>query len=545
MSNKIDIIVSAIDRVTAPLRRINTAVHGFTAPIARVNGGLVALHRESGLSRIAQSSGNVVSAMSNVKKEAGALAAKLTVLGGSAAWLIKTQLIDTASEFERYRTILETVEGSSEKAQQSLDWVSDFAARTPFELGEVTDAFVKLRAYGLDPTNGLLRTLGDTGAAMGMPITMAVEAITAAVTGEYEQLKKFGVKASTKGNKVSFDYTDKDGKQQAKTVDNRNRAMIQSTLEAIWNEKYSGAMEKQSKTWLGMVSNMADQWTRFKNMIMKAGVFDWLKGNLEKVLAMVDRMAEDGSLAKLANDIGGKLKTGLVAAWQAGVELVRAVRAIASAISWLANLVGGWQNLMVVVGVFMAGKLVFAILAAAAAFKTLGIAIAVTPVGWIMLAVVAIAGLVYLIYKNWGPIGAWWGRMWAKIKPIFTVGFEVIKALFSWSPLGLIMKNWEPIKTYFSGLLDWLRGAILKVSDIMPDWMKKYTLPGIAISNLADAVRPTGAAQPTAGMSTQRTDVGGTVHIKIDSEGRPRAKVASSNRNVGFAVDAGYTMVMP
>jgi len=545
MKNKIDIIVSAIDRITSPLKRINKSVHDFTKPITRVNGAINALYKEGGMGRITSAAGNASKGISKVAHEAGALTAKLTAMGGVAVWLFKTQLIDTAAEFERYRSILETVEGSSDKAQRSLDWVSDFAAKTPFELGEVTDAFVKLRAYGMDPTNGLLRTLGDTGAAMSKPIIQAVEAMADAVTGEYERLKEFGVKASTKGNKVTFAYTDKDGKQQAKTVDNRNRAMIQSTLEAIWNEKYAGAMDKQSKTWIGMTSNLMDQWTRFKVMIMKSGVFDWLKGKLDGILTTVDRMAADGSLAKLAADIGGKLKTGLVAAWEAGVELAKAVRAIASAISWLANLVGGWQNLMIVVGVFMAGKLVFAILAAAAAFKTLGIAIAMTPVGWIMLAVVAVAGLVYLIYKNWGPIAAWWGRMWEKIKPIFMVGYEVIKALFSWSPLGLIIKNWEPIKQYFTGLIDWLRGAIIKIADLMPDWMKKYTLPGIAISNLADAVRPTGPAQPSAGASRQRTDVGGTVHIKIDSEGRPRAKAASSNRNVGFDVDAGYTMVMP
>lgn len=524
MRNKIDIIVSAIDRATGPIKRINRSVHSFTAPIARVNGALSALSRESGLPLITRSAGKFGSALSDVKKEAGALAAKLTILGGGAAWLFKSQLIDTAAEFERYRTILETVEGGSEKAQKSLDWVSDFAAKTPYELGEVTDAFVKLKAYGMDPVNGLLRTLGDTGAAMGKPIMQAVEAIADAVTGEYERLKEFGVKAGTKGNKVTFTYTDKEGKQQAKTVDNRNRAMIQSTLEAIWNEKYAGAMDKQSKTWIGMMSNLMDQWTRFKIMIMKSGIFDWLKGKLDGILATVDRMAADGSLAKLAADIGGKLKTGLIAAWEAGVEVAKALKAIFSALNWLANALGGWQNLMIAIGAIMAGKLVFAILSAAAAFKTLGISIAMTPVGWIMVAIAAIAGAAYLIYKNWGPIKGFFVGLWDGVKSAF--GGAV---------------DW--ITGKFNAMLDWVRGAIIKVADLMPDWMKKYTLPGIAISKMADSMRPTGAPVATNG---KRNDVGGTIHVKIDSEGRPRlAKADSNNRNVGFDVDAGYTMVMP
>ena len=121
----------------------------------------------------------------------------------------------TASDFERYQTILETVEGSSRKAQRSMDWISRFAVKTPFELDQVTDAFVKLRAYGLDPTGGLLRSLGDAASAMGKPIMQAVEAIADAVTGENERLKEFGVKARTKGDTITYEYT---FKGETKTV---------------------------------------------------------------------------------------------------------------------------------------------------------------------------------------------------------------------------------------------------------------------------------------------------------------------------------------
>lgn len=70
------------------------------------------------------------------------------------------------------------------KARESLAWVSEFATKTPYELNETTEAFVKLRAYGLDPKNGLLQILGDKSAAMGKDINQAVEAIADAVTGK-------------------------------------------------------------------------------------------------------------------------------------------------------------------------------------------------------------------------------------------------------------------------------------------------------------------------------------------------------------------------
>jgi len=117
-----------------------------------------------------------------------ALAAS-TVLAGSA-------MLAPARQFEKFTTVLETTEGSAAAARQAMAWVQDFAVSTPYELDQVTAAFVQLRAYGLDPTNGLLRTLGDTSAAMGKDVMQAVEAVADAVTGENERLKEFGIQAS-------------------------------------------------------------------------------------------------------------------------------------------------------------------------------------------------------------------------------------------------------------------------------------------------------------------------------------------------------------
>lgn len=148
-----------------------------------------------------------------------------------------------------------------------------------------------------------------------------------------------------------------------------------------------------------------------------------------------------------------------------------------------------------------------------------------TPVGWIMIAIAAIAGAAYLIYKNWGPIKDFFIGLWAGVKNAFGSAADWITGKFN-------------------ALLEWVRGAIVKVADMMPGWVKKYTLPGLAVSKMADSIRPTGA--PAAPGGKQRNDVGGTIHVKIDSEGRPRvAQADSNNRNVGFDVDAGYTMFMP
>jgi phage tail tape-measure protein len=72
------------------------------------------------------------------------------VMGAAGLGLAKNML-DTTAAFEKSLTILKTVEGSAEKAGKSFEWIQDFAQKTPFELQQVTDAFVRLRAYGIDP----------------------------------------------------------------------------------------------------------------------------------------------------------------------------------------------------------------------------------------------------------------------------------------------------------------------------------------------------------------------------------------------------------
>ncbi len=229
---------------------------------------------------------------------------------------VVTGMVDTAKQFERFETVLKTTEGSSAKAKKAMTWVSDFAVKTPYELEEVTDAFVKLRAYGMDPTSGLMTTLGDTASAMGRPISEAVEAIADAVTGENERLKGFGITSSTKKNTITYSYTDSKGLQREVKVDKRDRKMIQEKLEQIWNEKYGGAMKNQSEALVGLLSNLSDQWSRFQNMIMKSGAFDSIKKKIQATLDTINAMAESGELQAWADDVAEVLVNLAQSAWE-------------------------------------------------------------------------------------------------------------------------------------------------------------------------------------------------------------------------------------
>jgi len=207
---------------------------------------------------------------------------------------ISKSLVGTSAQFEQFEAVLTTIEGSATKAEDSLKWVEDFSSSTPFNIDKITESFVKLKAYGLEPTDGLLRTLGDTASAMGKDIEQAVEAIADAVVGENERLKEFGIKANIIGDDIKYSWTNASGEMRTTIVQN-NSEIIQSTLEAIFNSKYEGAMELQSKTWNGMVSNMQDKWTLFKKDVMDEGLFAYLKSI---VTVAGDRLTEAFGNAK-------------------------------------------------------------------------------------------------------------------------------------------------------------------------------------------------------------------------------------------------------
>jgi len=207
---------------------------------------------------------------------AGASKAKVGLAAVALAiGLVGRESLQGASDWEKYGTILSNVlAGGQEQAQSMLAWLGDFAKQTPYELEEVVKAAVKLSAYGIDATKQL-QILGDTASSMGKPLNEAVEALADAQTGEFERLKEFGLKAVDISNltedqlnkipealRATSDtavlYTDKMGKEQVAAMNRNNREMVTATVTGIWNDRYAGGMEKLSKTWTGIWSNVVD-----------------------------------------------------------------------------------------------------------------------------------------------------------------------------------------------------------------------------------------------------------------------------------------------
>lgn len=126
------------------------------------------------------------------------------------------------------------------------------------------------------------------------------------------------------------------------------------------------------------------------------------------------------------------------------------------------------------------------------------------PVVWIIAAIMAVIGAVYLLVKHWdkvsaffvglwegiknvfasawnwiknlfsslNPVGwfsrmwggvtAWFGRLWEGVKNVFSSAWDGIKQMFlNYTPTGLIIKHWDAITAWFGGLWDNVKGIFL------------------------------------------------------------------------------------
>lgn len=571
-------VISAVDRVTGPMKRINAALR---SPIKAVK--------------------DVAASAANAGRQ---VAAPIAVAGGllaGAFGLGATSIIDTSSQFEKFQTILEVVEGSSAKAKASMGWVSDFAAKTPYELAEVTDAFVKLKAYGIDPQSGALKSAGDAAAAMGKPLEQAVEALADAMTGENERLKEFGITSETVGNKIAYRWVE-NGKNMVAVADKTNKGMIQKVVTGIWNNRFAGSMDKLSSTWEGMWSNLKDTVTRFQKYIGDGGFFDAAKSELSGILELLGQWEADGTLKAVAAEISGAL-TGALKGLKdnlASVDWKKAwagVKEFAGAVMAGIDAVGGWGNALVILAVILNAQTIVAVLELVASVGRLGFAlvglgakavmalvpmlasfgaammpvIAATwawtaallanPITWIVLGITALIAAVVALVAGIAWAVTHWDQFKAKMAEVGDAITGAFGAALGWAAeklqafVGWAMGIWEDIKGIFTG--DGPKGGKSWKPDISFGIDKpkvqaaiqaaNTNVPAAANGNVQAAVASANASVPPASLvppAGQAAAASTSPAIAMAAAGKPltgEIKVSFDNAPPGMRVSQGQT----
>lgn len=230
-----------------------------------------------------------------VGKLRGAWSSFLAIFGVTSIAAIGAAAIKTAGDFEQLEARLFTLTGSAKGAADAFDLITQFAAKTPFQVQEITDAFARLKAQGVEPTEKILKSVGDTAAANGKSFLQFTEALLDAQTGQFERLKEFGIVSRTEGEKVSFTF------RGVTTEVEKSAKAIRGYLLSIGETQFAGAMERQSKTLFGAFSNLQDAVSLLSNKLGKSG----LSRELNLIARDLAEVADSGGKAgRSANDIG-------------------------------------------------------------------------------------------------------------------------------------------------------------------------------------------------------------------------------------------------
>lgn len=188
------------------------------------------------------------------------------LFAGVSTGLAVGKLVETQRQFDILNSSLVTVTGSVSQAEKEFAWIKEFAATTPFDLEQVTNAFVKMKAFGLDASLDALTAYGNTAAATGKSLDQMIEAVADAATGEFERLKEFGIRARKQGDEVTFTF-----RGISKTV-RQSSEEITEYLQSIGENDFAGAMATRAKTLDGALSNLGDTWNELFRTINDAGV---------------------------------------------------------------------------------------------------------------------------------------------------------------------------------------------------------------------------------------------------------------------------------
>ena len=208
--------------------------------------------------------------------------------------------------FEDLQISLNTVFGGIRGGKDAFNQVIDFAKTTPFQIEDVTKAFIRLKSAGLEPDIEMLKTFGDAASIAGNATEAfaSLVKIASKATGgglgleELEQLETQGIAVYPilrKQLNLSRDSIADFGKTT------EGAALIITALQKGLSETTGGTMAARMENLSTKTSNLEIAFKQLGLAIFEGGLGDTLKGLTDDITGMVDgitAVVEDSNLAK-------------------------------------------------------------------------------------------------------------------------------------------------------------------------------------------------------------------------------------------------------
>lgn len=234
--------------------------------------------------------------------------------------------IKLAANMEQTKMAFETLLGSAEKADAMVRKLTDFAAKTPFQLPGVTKSTQQLLAYGFTAESviPMLTSVGDAVSGLGgddemmQSVIRALGQMKAKAKVSAEEMKQLGEQGINAWQYLS----EAAGKSISETQELAKKGAFnaEATIKAILDgmaKQFKGGMEKQSQTVNGLLSTIKDNVVGAARVIGEGltDAFD-LKGVLKRTNAYLTQftaLAEKSGFGKALKEmVPDSLKMGVI-----------------------------------------------------------------------------------------------------------------------------------------------------------------------------------------------------------------------------------------
>lgn len=361
--------------------------------------------------------------------------------GGAAAALGIKSGLSEAMDLEGYRLQLETATKDTVKAAGIMRYAVDLANRTPFEGGELVEGAAKFEAMGMSAEQWLTRA-GDMAAATNKSFDQATEALIDAQTGELERLKEFGITKAmvvAQGEKLFRKVQIVNNKGQIVNQEKFNQALI-----SLMEDKFAGGMEKQAGTMKGLWSTvtgvtksaLAEMVGMTSDGSIRAGsAMERLKGGVSQLAGRLEQWQQDGTLARLGEQLDQGLARGLDLASRGFQWLAENGDTVKSTLFGLAGAFAAVKVLKLATDLIFLGKTLFLF------GKTAAAVMSANPMVLGIMAAVAAGGL---LIGNWDEVKACAADLWQRTTELF----GGIRDSITWA--------FDSAKAGVSGFFDWI-----------------------------------------------------------------------------------------
>lgn len=219
-----------------------------------------------------------------------------SIVSVGAFTALSKEIITLADNLEQAKIAFTTMLWSEEKAIAMLQDLSDFAAKTPFELPEVRQNAKQLLAMGVSAENIIptLKALGDAAAGTGADMTRLAMNYGQVITQGHltgRELRDFLVN----GIPLLDELAKNAGKSKEEIQNMISSGQISAndvtkafeTMTSEWG-KFENLMYKQSATFTGLWSNFQDQLSQMGERI-GGWLLDTLKDYVREASELIDQ----------------------------------------------------------------------------------------------------------------------------------------------------------------------------------------------------------------------------------------------------------------